>query len=130
VANFKVFNEGINEIAATGMPGTLYFELIDGDADSTAVTDTLSSGTQTSGTATKSQSEPTPVGRVVTFTSMTWTETSGSPKAVRCLTSARGGGGKAICVWNLNNGAAVNLATAAPVTVNSLAFMFKYQGEA
>ena len=125
---FINFNEGRNEILATGLPATLYFELVDEAVSAMAVGNTLASMTQTAATATKSQAEPAAAAGVVTLVAMTWSETSGSPKAVRMMTSARGGGGKVICAWDINGGAAVNLATAAPLTLN-LSFKLAYYGE-
>lgn len=129
MADYINFDEGVNALIATGLPATLFFELVDEAVSAMAVTDTLASMTQTAATSTKSQAEPTPAGRVVIFSAMTWTETAGSPKAVRMMTTARGGGGKVICAWNLNAGAAINLATAAPLTVDLLAFKLAYLTE-
>lgn len=131
MANFIDFDEGWNHALANGLPATLYFELVDQDVDTMAVADTLASRTQTSGTATKSASRPAASGRALSIdlSASPWTEVSGSPKAVRMMSSARGGGGRVYCAWNINGGAAVDLASVAPLEIDALSFKLAYQSE-
>lgn len=117
MADFIVFTEGRNELAANGLPSTCYFLLSSKSVDGTsaftagnslaAVTVGEIAGT---GYTRKTESEPSPASGVVSFSQQSWSTASATdwPSAVRSiiLVTSSDNSGKAICAWNLQTGGA------------------------
>ena len=127
MADFIVFTEGRNELAANGLPATCRFLLSTKSVDATSAftaANTLAGGTlgEITGTgyARQSQAEPTPSSGVVSFAQMSWSTGSATdwPAAVRSvvLVTTADNTGKAICAWNLQAGGAARDMSQANVT--------------
>ena len=129
MADFIAFNEGKTELAANGLPATVYFFPSTRGVDAgTAFTagQTLAGGTLGEITGTgysrKSEAEPAPVSGLVTFAQKQWATGSATdwPAGVRsvvaCTTADNTG--KALCAWNLQAGGLPRDLNAANVTLN------------
>jgi hypothetical protein len=129
VADFISFAEGKTELANNGLPSTCYFALSTFSVGATspfAGSETLAGAAfgEITGTgyARQSESEPTAVFGVVSFTQLTWSTGAATnwPAAVRSIVLMTGaaGTGKLICAWNLQTGGAARDLSAANTTEN------------
>jgi hypothetical protein len=129
VADFISFNEGRKYLATSGngLPSTCYFGISTKAVSAFAVTDTLSTSGEITGTgyARQSQSAPTPTSAnpsAISFTQMSWatgSATDWSSAAASCfLASTSDNTGKILCAWNLQAGGATRNLAAANTTEN------------
>lgn len=127
MADFLVFTEGRNELAANGLPATCRFLLSTKSVDATnafTAGNTLSGATvgEITGTgyARQSQAEPAAASGVVSFAQMSWVTGSATdwPSTARSvvLVTTADNTGKAICAWNLQPGGAARDLSQANVT--------------
>lgn len=126
MADFIAFSEGKTELANNGLPATCYFILSTKACDTHTAGETLAGADlgEITGTgyARLTESEPTAVAGVVTFSTKTWstgtrTDWSNSVKSVVLATGATTTG-KAICAWNLQAGGGARDMSAANTTEN------------
>jgi hypothetical protein len=113
MADFIAFDEGLDELAADGLPATCWFGLSTKSVDGTnpyVAGQTLAGSGEITGTDYDriSEAEPAPAAGVIEFAELVWetlaeTDWSSTTRSV-FMADTEDNTGKLICAWNLQDG--------------------------